>query len=168
MQLAREPLSVEAPAAERDRHYRAVLESVWALLEDEDDHIAALSTVACELHHAFTYFDWTGFYRQVRPGLLVVGPYQGGHGCLRIEVPHGVCGKAVESARTQLVDDVNALEGHIACSTTTRSEIVVPVVSTDGRVVAVLDVDSDQPAAFGAIDREHLETLCRELGRRFP
>ena len=90
MQLAREPLSVEAPAAERDRHYRAVLESVWALLEDEDDHIAALSTVACELHHAFTYFDWTGFYRQVRPGLLVVGPYQGGHGCLRIEVPHGV------------------------------------------------------------------------------
>ena len=163
MQLAREPLSVEAPAAERDRHYRAVLESVWALLEDEDDHIAALSTVACELHHAFTYFDWTGFYRQVRPGLLVVGPYQGGHGCLVIPFSRGVCGAAARTGAVQLVDDVDAFPGHIACASSTRSEIVLPVRAGDGRLIGVLDIDSDRPAAFTEADSAGLSAILRSV-----
>jgi GAF domain-containing protein len=164
---AHEPLGIGAVAELRDAHYRSVLEGIHSLLQGEDDTIAALSTVACELHHAFGYFDWTGFYRLVRPGLLVVGPFQGGHGCLRIELPRGVCGAAASTGVTQIVDDVSAFDGHIACSSSTRSEIVVPLCAPDGRVLAVLDVDSDQPAAFGEVDRRHLQALCADLGRRY-
>jgi GAF domain-containing protein len=148
--------------------YRAVRSRLESLLSDEDDWIAALATIACELHHAFSYFDWTGFYRVVEPELLVVGPYQGTHGCLRIPFARGVCGAAARSRTTQRVDDVTARADHIACSSSTRSEIVVPVLSPDGRVLAVLDVDSDQPAAFDERDRSELETICADLGRRFP
>jgi L-methionine (R)-S-oxide reductase len=161
------PLSVEAGDAERASRYAEVLARLESLLEGETDFVAAMATVACELHHAFAYFDWTGFYRAVREDLLVVGPYQGGHGCLRIDVPRGVCGAAAAERRTLCIDDVEAFPGHIACSATTRSEIVVPVVTPPGRLLAVLDVDSDAPAAFGPVDQTHLETLCADLGRRF-
>ena len=103
----------------------------------------------------------------MRKDLLVVGPYQGGHGCLRISFDRGVCGAAARTKATQLVPDVEAFPGHIACSSSTRSEIVVPVVTPDGYVLAVLDVDSDLPAAFTAIDQAPLEALCEDLGRRF-
>ncbi len=167
MDSAHEPLHVDSTAEAREAHYRSVLSTIGSLLEGEDDFIAALSTVACELHHAFAFFDWTGFYRLIRPQLLVVGPYQGGHGCLRIELPRGVCGAAASTRRTQIVDDVSAFDGHIACSASTRSEIVVPLCAPDGRVLGVLDVDSNEPAAFGEVDRTHLEALCADLGRRF-
>ena len=147
--------------------YRAVMPAIEALLEGEDDWVAAMATVSCELHHAFEHFHWTGFYRAVSDELLVIGPYQGSHGCLRIPFSRGVCGAAARTRETQLVADVSAFEGHIACATSTRSEIVVPVLRSDGSVLAVLDVDSNLPAAFDEVDREHLEALAAMLGPRF-
>ena len=162
-----QPLSLAASSAERDAHYAQVGQIIDAILEGEDDWIAAMATVACELHHAFAYFHWTGFYRVTQPRVLVIGPYQGGHGCLRIPFDQGVCGAAARGPATQRVADVHAFPGHIACAATTRSEIVVPVCRTDGSVIAVLDVDSDEPAAFTEVDQRHLEALCTTLGHRF-
>lgn len=160
-------LGLEASAEARAARYREVVVVVRSLLEGEDDWIAGLATVVAELHGAFAYFDWTGCYRLVRPDLLVIGPYQGGHGCLRIEVSRGVCGAAVRERATQLVPDVALFADHIACSSLTRSEIVVPIVTPAGRILGVLDVDSNDLAAFGEIDREHLEEICRLLGEQF-
>lgn len=162
-----DPLPAKATAAEREAHYDAVTGTILAILDGEDDWIAAMATVACELHEAFGWYDWTGFYRVVGERTLVIGPYQGGHGCLRIDFDRGVCGAAARERRTQLVPDVNAFPGHIACSSTTRSEIVVPVIAPSGRLLGVLDVDSDLPAAFGEADQRKLEELCAELGRRY-
>jgi GAF domain-containing protein len=160
------PLPTRASAAEKDETYSRVRASIDALLEEEDDWVAAMSTVVCELHHAFGYFHWTGFYRAIGPSMLAVGPYQGGHGCLRIPFDKGVCGAAARTRETQLVPDVEAFPGHIACSSSSRSEIVVPLVGPRG-VLAVLDVDSDDPAAFDETDRAHLEALCRALAARY-
>ena len=151
----------------RSEQYEAVLQQIQALLEDEEDWIAAMASVACELHHGFSHFHWTGFYRAVSSELLVIGPYQGGHGCLRISFDRGVCGAAARTRQTQLVPDVTQFPGHIACSSTTRSEIVVPVLTPEGRLLAVLDVDSDDPSAFDETDRTYLERLCRYLGERY-
>ena len=161
------PLPVGASDDARRARYAEVRAAIDALLEGEDDWVAAMATVVCELHRAFSYYDWTGFYRVTKPELLVIGPYQGGHGCLRIPFARGVCGAAARTRATQLVPDVHAFEGHIACSGTTRSEIVVPVLTPDGRVLAVLDVDSDAPAAFGEVDREALEALAEKLGAAY-
>ena len=145
----------------------AITAAIRALTHGETDTVALMATVACEIHHAHPLCDWTGFYRVTRPGLLVVGPYQGGHGCLRIPFERGVCGAAARTRTTQRVDDVDAFPGHIACSSSTRSEIVVPVLGRDGETIAVLDVDSDAPAAFDDDDQRALEALCADLGRRF-
>jgi GAF domain-containing protein len=155
-------------SAERQRIYREVRARIDELIADEDDWIAALSTIACELHRSLPYFDWTGFYRVVSPEQLAVGPYQGGHGCLRIPFSRGVCGAAARTRTTQLVDDVSKRADHIACASSTRSEIVVPVLSPSGELLAVLDVDSDTEAVFDATDQRELEAICGELGRRFP
>jgi len=161
------PLPRDATAAVKHERYQTLRTSIDGLLDSEDDWIAAMATVSCELHHGFESYDWTGFYRAVSSELLVIGPYQGGHGCLRIPFAKGVCGAAARTRQTQLVPDVHAFEGHIACSSSTRSEIVVPVLRSDGSVLAVFDVDSDLPAAFDAVDQEHLEALARTLGERF-
>ena len=160
-------LPLHASAEAKRATYARVRASIDALLEGETDWIAAMATVACELHHAFEAYDWTGFYRAVSGELLVIGPYQGGHGCLRIPFSRGVCGAAARTRETQLVPDVSVFPGHIACSSSTLSEIVVPVLRPDGSVLAVLDVDSNAPAAFDAVDQEALEPLCRALGARF-
>jgi GAF domain-containing protein len=162
-----EPPSSSPPSGARTAAYREVRERLDALLAGETDWVAAMATVASELHHAFDRFHWTGFYRAVDERTLVIGPYQGGHGCLRIEVGRGVCGAAARERRTQLVPDVAAFPGHIACDAATRSEIVVPVLRPDGSLLAVLDVDSREPAAFDEEDARALEELCGELGRRF-
>lgn len=159
--------TITAQTTSRAAQYDAVFQRIDALLDGEDDWIAAMATVACELHHAFEYYHWTGFYRAVSDTLLVVGPYQGGHGCLRITIDRGVCGAAARTQQTQLVPDVEAFPDHIACSSTTRSEIVVPVLTPDGRLLAVLDVDSDHLAAFDETDQDALERLCRKLGMQF-
>lgn len=147
--------------------YADVRSRLKALLQPDTDWTAVMATVACELHGAFPAFHWTGFYRTVRPGHLQVGPYQGGHGCIDIAFGRGVCGTAAAEKRTIMLDDVDTFPGHIACSSTTRSEIVVPVTNRAGHVVAVLDVDSDLEAAFDEDDRRELEALCAWLGNEF-
>lgn len=158
-----------APESARHHAYTLIDEALAALLEGEDDWIAALATVSCELHHAFEYFHWTGVYRAHPDGRpeLIIGPYQGGHGCLRIDFARGVCGAAARERVIQLVPDVHAFPGHIACSSTTRSEVVVPILTPDGALLGVLDVDSDLPAAFTAVDAARLGSICAMLGRRF-
>ena len=144
-----------------------VYQRIESLLEDENDWVAAMATVVCELHNSFNHFHWTGFYRTVAPNLLKIGPYQGGHGCLVIPYDKGICGAAARTGETQDVPDVHARPEHIACSSTTLSEIVVPVKSPDGEVFAVLDVDSDYQAAFTSEDIDLAERICNELGKRY-
>lgn len=163
----RPTIDLDATDTERRDQYEAVMEGIQAMLVDEPDWTAAMATVACELHHAFGYYDWTGFYRHAADRELIVGPYQGTHGCLRIDFERGICGAAARERQTQLVEDVETRPDHIACSTSTRSEVVVPVEAPDGRLLAVLDVDSDTEAAFDAVDRQALEALCVWLGRRY-
>jgi len=164
---ALEALPLGAPAERKRAHHAEVRGRIEALLEGETDWIAAMATVACELHHAFEAHDWTGFYRAVSPTLLVVGPYQGGHGCLRIDFKRGVCGAAARTRTTQLVPDVEKFFGYIVCLSVIWSELVVPVLRPDGSVLAVLDLDSNAEAAFDEVDQAALEGLCAELGRRF-
>ncbi len=147
--------------------YTDVFDRIEALLDGETDWIAAMATVACELHHTFDYYDWTGFYRAVSDDLLVVGPYQGTHGCLRIPFDRGVCGAAARTRETQFVPDVEEADDHIACSSSTRSEVVVPVLTPDDTLLAVLDIDSDTLDAFTHVDQEMLERLCERLGAQF-
>ncbi len=151
----------------KSKQYEQVLQHIRALIEGETDEISLMATIACELHHGLDHFDWTGFYRVTAPELLKVGPYQGGHGCLVIPFARGVCGKCAREAETQIVADVNALPYHIACSSSTRSEIVVPVLDQAGEVRAVLDVDSDAPDAFDAVDARYLQLICSWLTPAF-
>jgi L-methionine (R)-S-oxide reductase len=149
---------------DKQQSYDLVRAHIRDLIAGETDSIAVMATVVCALHHGFDYFDWTGFYRVVAPGLLKVGPYQGSHGCLTISFDRGVCGAAARLRQTQLVPDVTRFPGYIACSAATRSEIVVPVLSPAGDLVAVLDVDSDRLHAFDEIDAAHLEEICKMVG----
>ncbi|MDG1520661.1 MAG: GAF domain-containing protein [Yoonia sp.] len=132
---------------------------IQSLTAGETDAVALMATVACELHHADDRFDWTGFYRVTAPELLKIGPYQGGHGCLVIPFSRGVCGAAARSGQVQLVDDVDAFPGHIACASSTRSEIVLPVWDGAGTLLGVLDIDSNQPSAFTQNDADQLTTI---------
>ncbi len=139
--------------------YSELSKTIAALAEGETDTVALMATVACELHHADDRFDWTGFYRVTEPELLKIGPYQGGHGCLVIPFSRGVCGAAARTGQVQLVDDVDAFPGHIACASSTRSEIVLPVWNNAGTLLGVLDIDSDQPAAFTQDDADALTDI---------
>lgn len=139
--------------------YAALMKSIAALTEGETDEVALMATLACELHHADDRFNWTGFYRVVAPKLLKIGPYQGGHGCLVIPFERGVCGAAARTGQVQLVADVDAFPGHIACASSTRSEIVLPVRNKAGDLIGVLDIDSDQPDAFDEEDATHLTKI---------
>ena len=143
-------------------NYTDLSRTCAALTEGETDQVALMATLACEIHHADPRFDWTGFYRVVAPGLLKIGPYQGGHGCLTIPFERGVCGAAARTGEVQIVDDVDAFPGHIACSSSTRSEIVLPVFGPGGRLIGVLDIDSDQPAAFTRADADGLAAILRD------
>jgi len=137
--------------------YAELQAQVNAVLEGIDDDIAAMATISALIHNAFGHL-WTGFYRVVeRDRLLRIGPYQGTLGCMEIEFGRGVCGTAAAERRTVIVEDVNEFPGHIACDARSRSEIVVPVFDRDRNLVAVLDIDSDQPGTFSEEDREGLE-----------
>lgn len=141
-----------------DGNWQTVSGAIAALVEGETDAIAKMATVSCELFHAFERFHWVGFYRVVEPGLLKIGPYQGGHGCLVIPFSRGVCGACATKKQTLIVPDVEAFPGHIACAASTRSEIVLPVFENKG-LIAVLDIDSDNPDAFGETDANALEKI---------
>lgn len=146
--------------------YAELLQNLDAVLAGCADSVAAMASAACLIHGALPYASWTGFYRVVAPELLRVGPYQGPLGCLEIPFARGVCGAAARTGSTQLVADVDAFPGHIACDAAARSEIVVPVRGRDGALVAVLDVDSHHAAAFDEIDRDGLEEAARRLAPR--
>ena len=139
--------------------YSELAKTIDALTAGETDEVALMATVACEVHHADDRFDWTGFYRVVEPEVLKIGPYQGGHGCLVIPFARGVCGAAARTQEIQLVPDVEAFEGHIACSSSTRSEIVLPVFNGSGDLIGVFDIDSNLPDAFTEEDAVELNTI---------
>ncbi len=139
--------------------YDTLAKTIASLTAGETDEVALMATVVCELHHSDDRFDWTGFYRVTEPDLLKIGPYQGGHGCLQIPFKRGVCGAAARTGEVQLVDDVEAFPGHIACASSTRSEIVLPVYAAQGRLLGVLDIDSNQPAAFNQEDADKLSGI---------
>ena len=145
--------------------YPALSKTIAALAEEETDAVALMATLACEIHHADDRFDWTGFYRVTEPETLKIGPYQGGHGCLVIPFSRGVCGAAARTGEVQIVDDVDAFPGHIACSSSTRSELVLPVRNGSGRLLGVLDIDSDRPAAFCKGDAEALQSILDAIFR---
>lgn len=132
---------------------------IASLTEGETDAVALMATVACEVHHSDMRFDWTGFYRVVAPELMKIGPYQGGHGCLVIPFDRGVCGAAARTGAVQLVADVDAFPGHIACASSTRSELVLPVWDGAGALIGVFDLDSDQPDAFDTADATALTDI---------
>ncbi|GAB5449399.1 MAG: GAF domain-containing protein [Gymnodinialimonas sp.] len=146
--------------------YTMLAKTIASLTEGETDTVALMATLACEIHHADDRFDWTGFYRVTAPELLKIGPYQGGHGCLQIPFSRGVCGAAARTGQAQLVADVDAFPGHIACASSTRSEIVLPVRDAKGDIIAVLDIDSDQPDAFTGDDVAALEAILSETFAR--
>lgn len=151
---------------ERERKaetYRQVTAQIRATLEGETDLIASMATIACLLHHSFDYFFWTGFYRVVAPGELLIGPYQGTLGCLHISFDRGVCGAAARREETLIVPDVHQFPGHIACDPNSKSEIVVPVFNDKGEPIAVLDVDSAEYDAFDEVDKRHLEAIVTLL-----
>lgn len=144
----------------KQERYEALLPQIEAVVEDEPDLIANMANVAAMLHETFGFW-WTGFYR-VEGEELVLGPFQGPMACTRIKKGRGVCGTAWAEAQTQVVPDVDQFPGHIACSSASRSEIVVPIFK-EGEVIAVLDIDSAQLGTFDQTDRRYLEQVVRML-----
>jgi len=146
--------------------YPSLAKRITALTEGETDAVSLMATVACEVHHSDDRFDWTGFYRNVGNDLLKIGPYQGSHGCLVIPFSRGVCGAAARSGQVQLVADVERFDGHIACASSTRSELVLPVWGRDGALLGVFDIDSNQPEAFDDEDAEALTDILASVFSR--
>ena len=148
------------PAAKAER-YAAVAEEIAAVLDGEPNRVARMATVASMLANSFEHYFWTGFYvvDEAKDDELVVGPYQGTLGCMRIAFGRGVCGTAAAERTTQVVADVHAFPGHIACDGRSASEIVAPVFDATGRLIAVFDVDSETPAAFDEVDQAWLERI---------
>lgn len=144
----------------KEDKYHCILPQIVSLIEDEDDLIANLANVAAVLKEAFDFF-WVGFYL-VKEDELVLGPFQGPLACTRIRFGRGVCGTAWKEKQTQLVPDVELFSGHIACSSLSRSEIVVPLIQ-EGVVCGVLDVDSKELNTFDEIDKQYLEQLCNTI-----
>ena len=152
--------------SDKSETYADVRKQIASVIAGETSLTARYATAACLLREAFgERFFWTGFYLvdPDKPAELVVGPYQGTLGCLRIPFGKGVCGAAAASGETQLVEDVHAFPGHIACDSRSNSEIVVPVRDASGALVAVLDVDSTEFGAFDAVDQAGLEAICGDL-----
>ena len=146
--------------------YIFLAKTIAALTEGENDQVALMATVAGEVHHSDDRFDWTGFYRVTEPEVLKIGPYQGGHGCLKIPFSRGVCGAAARSGKVQLVADVEAFAGHIACASSTRSELVLPIHDGSGLLIGVFDIDSNLPNAFSQQDADALTAILSEVFAR--
>ncbi|MDH2326636.1 GAF domain-containing protein [Cereibacter sp. SYSU M97828] len=143
--------------------YDTLSATLDSLCHGETDTVALMATIACELHHAHPLSDWTGFYRVTEPEVLKIGPYQGGHGCLVIPFARGVCGAAARTGQAQVVPDVDLFPGHIACASSTRSELVLPVWNGAGKLLGVLDLDSNTEAAFTEADADALAAIMARL-----
>jgi len=141
--------------------YQSILSQIESLVAGETDIIANMANVAAVLHEVFGFW-WTGFYRVERTHELVLGPFQGPIACTRIPFGKGVCGTAWQRAETVIVPNVHEFAGHIACSSASNSEIVVPILR-DGQVIAVLDIDSTEYNAFDTVDKEYLEQIAKVL-----
>ncbi len=151
-------------AADKKELYRQLVDAAGALTAGEPDAIANMANISALLWESLPDLNWAGFYRNVG-GELVLGPFQGRPACIRIPFGKGVCGAAASTGETQLVEDVHAFPGHIACDSRSNSEIVVPVIDGQGRLIAVFDVDSTEFGAFDAVDAEQLERiLARTFG----
>jgi L-methionine (R)-S-oxide reductase len=146
-------------------NYDELATNIAALCHGETDAVALMATVVCEVHNTHPLSDWTGFYRVVGPELLKIGPYQGGHGCLVIPFSRGVCGAVARTEKPLIVPDVDAFPSHIACSSTTKSELVLPVWNGAGVLLGVLDLDSDTPAAFTEADQARLTAILADVFR---
>ena len=142
--------------------YTLLVEQIRSLIDGETDSVAVMANVCAAIHETMGFF-WTGFYRVVGHELLL-GPFQGPVACMHIGYGRGVCGTAWKQQQTIVVPDVEQFPGHIACSSLSRSEIVVPVFSKSGEVMAVLDIDSKELATFDDTDRHYLEQICALLG----
>ena len=147
----------------KEEKYELLVSQIRALIEGENDVIAVMSNVAAAIHQTMGFW-WTGFYR-VKNEELVLGPFQGPVACMHIPYGKGVCGTAWQRAETVVVEDVEQFPGHIACSSESKSEIVVPVFDGDGKVTAVLDIDSEHLATFDDTDRRYLEEICGLLAK---
>lgn len=145
--------------------YQRVEKEILSVIGDETNLTAKMASVSCLLSEAFAHYYWTGFYLvdPEKENELVVGPYQGTLGCLRIPFGQGVCGVAAATQETQVVEDVHAFSGHIACDANTNSEIVVPVLDGKNKLIAVLDVDSTEHGSFNETDKTHLEGLIKKV-----
>ena len=143
----------------KEEKYRLLTEQIRALIEGEKDGVAVMANVCAAIHETMGFF-WTGFYR-VKDGELVLGPFKGPVACMLFGFGRGVCGTAWKQRETIVVPDVELFPGHIACSSLSRSEIVVPIFSKDGEVKAVLDIDSKELATFDDTDRHYLEAICK-------
>ena len=143
----------------KEEKYKLLVSQIASLIDGEKDMIAVMSNVAAAIHQTMGFW-WTGFYRVIGDELLL-GPFQGPIACMHIPYGKGVCGTAWQRAKTIVVPDVEQFPGHIACSSESKSEIVVPVFGRDGKVMAVLDIDSEHLATFDDIDRKYLEEICQ-------
>ena len=143
----------------KEEQYKLLVSQIASLIDGEKDMIAVMSNVVAAIHQTMGFW-WTGFYRVIG-NELVLGPFQGPVACMHIPYGKGVCGTAWQRAETIIVPDVEQFPGHIACSCESKSEIVVPVFDHDGKVMAVLDIDSEQLATFDEVDRKYLEDICK-------
>ena len=160
-----EAFNAAALVSDRTTRYAEVSDEVAAVLEGEPNLTARMATVASMLAASFDHYFWTGFYvvDPAKGDELVVGPYQGTLGCLRIAFGRGVCGTAAAERQTVIVPDVEAFPGHIACDSRSRSEIVTPVFGPAGALIAVFDVDAIEPDAFDERDASGIETILRRI-----
>ena len=145
----------------KEEKYQELVANVKAISEGETDMIAIMSNIAAEIHQTMKFW-WTGFYR-VKDGELILGPFQGPIACMHIAYGRGVCGTAWKKEKTIIVPDVEQFPGHIACSSQSRSEIVVPVFDKDSKVIAVLDIDSEHLSTFDETDQKYLEEICQAI-----
>jgi GAF domain-containing protein len=159
------PRGTLLPEAERLARLDAAMPQILEAVRDETDEVALEATLACLLWHTLPQATWCGFYRRIGESLLAVGSYQGGMGCLRIPFERGVCGVCARTGAPQLVPDVHAFPGHIACDEATRSELVLPVRDAGGRLIAVLDLDCPHPAGFGEGEAGRLQGLLDQVFR---
>jgi GAF domain-containing protein len=150
--------------ASREEIYAAILPQIESLMAGVDDPIANLANVAAILKQAFD-FHWVGFYRTTAPGVMTLGPFQGPLACVTIPFDKGVCGAAATTQKTVIVEDVDKFPGHIACSSLSKSEIVVPLVA-DGETKLVLDIDSDKAGDFGTVDQKFVEQIVALIARQ--
>jgi len=148
---------------DKEIKYIELIKRIDSLIEDETDIISKMSTISCEIFQSFEYYNWVGFYRLIDEENLKVGPYQGTHGCLTIKVGDGVCGKCAIEKQVQLENDVNLILHHIACSTNTKSEIVIPVLDKIGTLKAVLDIDSVELNSFDGVDMKYLKEISNKV-----